>query len=129
MSRLFVVYSIEMDVLFTPCLVCFNDLIISHNLTMLLLFQDLRIATTVAVVIGLFLSFAGLHFLVSTSRSRSGHTVQESWFSRPYDFANVDSFGKQVASVQESGLKSRHLWLPQQRFSASVSKDFSRIVL
>ena len=30
------------------------DFIKSHNLTMLFLFQDLRIATTVAVVIGLF---------------------------------------------------------------------------
>ena len=66
MSRLFVVFTTEMDVLFTPCLVCFDDFIISHNLTMLLLFQDLRIATTVAVVIGLFVicwtPFFGLNF-------------------------------------------------------------------
>ena len=55
-----------MDFVFTPCLVCFNDFIISHNLTMLLLFQDLRIATTVAVVIGLFVicwtPFFGINF-------------------------------------------------------------------
>ena len=67
MSRLFVVFSIEMDVLFTPCLVCFTDFIISHNLTMLLLFQVLRIATTVAVVIGLFVicqtPFFGINFV------------------------------------------------------------------
>ena len=87
MRRLFVVYSIEMDFLITPCLVCFNDFIISHNLTMLLLFQDLRIATTVAVVIGLFV-ICWTPFLLS----------------RPYDFANVDSLGKQVASVREFGL-------------------------
>ena len=66
MRRLFVVYSIEMDFLITPCLVCFYDFIISHNLTMLLLFQDLRIATTVAVVIGLFVicwtPFFGINF-------------------------------------------------------------------
>ena len=66
MRRLFVVYLIEMDFLITPCLVCFIDFIISHNLTMLLLFQDLRIATTVAVVIGLFVicwtPFFGINF-------------------------------------------------------------------
>ena len=66
MSRIFVVYSIEMDVLFRPCLICFSDFIISHNLTMLLLFQDLRIATTVAVVIGLYVicwtPFIGINF-------------------------------------------------------------------
>ena len=66
MSRIFVVYSIEMDVLFRPRLICFNDFIIIHNLTMLLLFQDLRIATTVAVVVGLFVicwtPFFGINF-------------------------------------------------------------------
>ena len=66
MRRLFVVYLIEMDFLITPCLVCFIDFIISHNLTMLLLFQDLRIATTVAVVIVLFVicwtPFFGINF-------------------------------------------------------------------
>ena len=55
-----------MDVLFTPCFVCFNDFTISHNLTILFLFQDLRIATTVAVVIGLFVicwtPFFGINF-------------------------------------------------------------------
>ena len=55
-----------MDVLFTPCFVCFNDLTISLNLTILFLFQDLRIATTVAVVIGLFVicwtPFFGINF-------------------------------------------------------------------
>jgi len=65
MSRLFDVFTIDMNVLFT-CLVCFNDFIISHNLTMLLLFQDLRIATTVAVVIGFFVicwtPFFGINF-------------------------------------------------------------------
>ena len=71
---------------------------------MILIFQDLRIATTVAVVIGLFvicwtpfLRVCGLY----------SHTVQGSRLSRPYDFAfrlSVDSFGKQVASVREFGL-------------------------
>ena len=73
MSRLFVVFTIEMDVLFTPCLVCFNDFIISHSLTMLLLFQDLRIATTVAVVIGLFVicwtPFIGINFAFAVCRA------------------------------------------------------------
>ena len=58
-----------MNVLFTTCLVCFNDFITSHNLTMLLLFQDLCIATTVAVVIGLFVicwtPFFGMNFAFS----------------------------------------------------------------
>ena len=92
---------------------------------MLLMFQDLRIVTTVAVVIGLFVIFwtqlrvCGLY----------KRTVQGSRLSRPYDFSNVDSFGKQVASVREFGLKSLHLWLPQQWFSVSVSKNYTRIVL
>ena len=67
---------------------------------MLLLFQDLRIATTVAVVIGLFV----IRWHQLRVRGLYSHTVQRSWLSRPYDFANVDSFGKQVASVRKFGL-------------------------
>ena len=37
-------------------------------------------------------------------RGLYGHTVQGSWLSRPYDFASVNSFGKQVASVRIFGL-------------------------
>ena len=41
-------------------------------------------------------------------RGLNSHTVQESLLSRPYDFANMDSFGTQVASVGKFGLQSRH---------------------
>ena len=107
MSRLFVVYSIEIEVLFTPCLVCFMILLKPQ-------FNDVAFVSGFAHCYNSSRShWPFCHLLDSIFwpqlrvRGLYGHIVQGSRLSKPYDFAfrlSVDSFGKQVASVRKFGL-------------------------
>ena len=86
MSRLFVVYSIEIEVLFTPCLVCFMILLKPQ-------FNDVAFVSGFAHCYNSSRShWPFCHLLDSIFwhqlrvRGLYSHTVQGSRLSRPYDF-------------------------------------------